>query len=153
MSKSPKFVLYHALDPCPSSAFHCEGESLTQQHHLESTDINILIQRASANGGFVGDPYSFSKVPPKFDDFSDIPDFQDLCDTVAYGTELFMTLSAKDRESFGNNPAQFFTWLGDPANHQAAVTRGFLSPEESSEPSAPKEEPSVNPESEVSNDV
>lgn len=98
-----------------------EGESMTEQSHVESCDIhNILkkyertgiLEHVNANKAFYGD-------------VSNVPDFKQAQNTVIAITAVFNTLPAKYRDQLDNDPQKFLDFVTDPANKQTLAELGM----------------------------
>lgn len=98
-------------------------DSLTQQHFLEDTDINVLAKRFGLDKAQMPEaPFN----PGFYGDFSDVPDLRTAMDLVRDATNKFMDLPAKLRERFDNNPAKMWHFVNDPENGDEAVRLGLL---------------------------
>lgn len=123
----------HASD---SSALICNDELITQQHFLESTDINRIV----AQYGRTGEATQTTRQPLPAD-FYNITDYHTALNAVKAGDEAFMTLSATVRERFQNDTGQYLAFLEDEKNRDEAVALGLLN--KPWEPYTPTAEPLV----------
>lgn len=110
-------VVYDGTEPVrPAPATVCLEKSLTRQSDKEGSDINVILKRYEANGelpstvrqGYFAD---VSEAPP---------DLQAAMSVVLEAQEAFMTLPARVRARFENNPELLLEFLADPANRQEA---------------------------------
>lgn len=95
---------------------------LTEQHHVSKVNINNIIDRYNRSGmlpQLVG-----SK--PMFGDFSSGDDYHDACDKVIKAQNAFMSLPAKVRSRFKNDPENLFEFLSDENNRKEAVELGLI---------------------------
>lgn len=99
----------------------CEDESLAQQHLRDETDINFMLERFGATGVIARNDYT-----PMFGDFTEITDFRSALHAVMDAEESFMTLPAKTRERFGNDPQQLMDFVFDVNNKDEAMALGLL---------------------------
>ena len=76
------------------------GNSLTEQSHRDSCNINKIMKRYERTG--VID--HINRHQPVYGDFSDIGDYQVHLDTVIRAESLFMELPATVRKEFDNDP-------------------------------------------------
>lgn len=83
-------------------ALFCTGESKTQQHGKEEADINTIVNRFLKTGLMPQ-----VKIPPSYQDFEGIFDFQDAMNVVAAGKHAFMQMPADIRDAFHNSPERF----------------------------------------------
>lgn len=97
-----------------------EGASKTRQSELESTDINKIVDRFARAG------LPLPTGEGRFLDLSEVPDFRDALHQVARANEYFMTLDAKARALFENDPAKFLDVVNDPAQLSLLVEAGVI---------------------------
>lgn len=102
----------------------CEDKSLTQQHMLEETDINWLVERYT-----VPENIPQLTMPPLQGDFTEAPTYQEALNLMVAANRSFMELPAKIRSRFGNDPAEFVTFCSDEKNRDEIRQMGLWSPE------------------------
>lgn len=112
----------------------CKDKSLAQQQFLEESDINTLVERFHLTG----------EMPqlttlPAYADYEGIFDFQSAMNTIRAAQETFMTLPAKLRARFHNEPQEFLDFCNDPENLEEARKLGLLKPQEPAPAPAPIE--------------
>lgn len=133
----PKF------DPgCDCSVDMMTGEvivSKTKQSFKEECDINTIMRRYETTG--VID--HVNKRKPEFGDFADVVSFQEGLDIVRHAQEEFANLSARVRDRFGNDPAQFLAFMDNPDNKAEAIKLGIVMPPKPEAP--PQKVEVVNP--------
>lgn len=120
----------------------CHTPSLTQIHHADDADINILVKR-----------FGIDKMPlppeandPRwYGDVSDIPDLRTALGTVREAQERFQALPARLRGRFANDPALMWEFVNDPQNAEEAVTLGLLARNPALTPTPPITSPSTQP--------
>lgn len=102
-----------------------EGKSKVQQNLKDRTDINLIMAKYHKTGliDWVKDP---SKAD--YGDFSQVEDYQTALHQVMEAQEAFMTLSAKVRNKFSNDPAKFIEFMQNPENKDEAIELGLISP-------------------------
>lgn len=110
----------------------CEDESLTEQEHLEETDINYIAERFMKTGMM---PHVLKM--PTYGDFSGIFDFQSAMNIIQEAKQEFMSLPAKIRARFNNDPNELIKFIEDPDNKDEAIRLGFIE--------KPKEKPVEEP--------
>lgn len=101
-----------------------DDKSLTQQQFKEETDINMIIARAQQG-------QTISHVNERvgqYGDFSNVPSYQAAFDLVQRASGMFMSLDAKVRERFANDPGNMVRFLQDPANNDEAIKLGLVVP-------------------------
>lgn len=100
-----------------------EGKSKVQQNLKDRTDINLIMSKYQKTGliDWVKDP---SKAD--YGDFSQVEDYQSALHQVMEAQEAFMTLSAKVRNRFRNDPAKFIEFMQDPKNKAEAAELGLI---------------------------
>lgn len=111
----------------------------TQQQFQGECDINVIAARLSS-----GQPVPLARNAGRYGDFASAPDFQAAQDLILRARDQFMSLPAKVRERFGNDPAQLLAFVADKSNLVEAHKLGLLSEEASArldQAKVPKEEP------------
>lgn len=112
-----------------ATALHDFGPSLAVQAAKDECDINNIIDRFNATGQFT----HLKDAPLQYADVSHLTDFRDAMDIVVQAQDLFMSLDAKLRARFGNDPAAYVDFLMNPANMDEAVKLGLASYPDSGE--------------------
>jgi phage internal scaffolding protein len=123
---------------------YCDVEftqkSMTKQSFRDECNINTIMARYEKTGVLV-DPLQMRQVKPLFDDFSNIPDYQEAQNAIIEAENLFNALPSSIRKRFGNDPALLLDFMSDPDNYDEAVRLGIVSKSET-ETKIP--EPSTN---------
>lgn len=102
----------------------CSGdEVLTKQEFAEECDINHIMKRYE-NFGVLPE----AREGGLFGDFSDAPDFMAAQQLVVDATNAFMSLPAKIRARFDNDPAKVLAFVADPSNREEAIRLGMIDP-------------------------
>lgn len=114
----------------------CLDPSLTQQSAKEDADINTIVRRFGITGSM-----PVGLVPPTFQDFEDVFDYQSALHVVMDAQDRFMAMPAEVRARFGNDPQRFVEFASDSKNLDAMIEMG-LAPKK---PEAPKELPAKEP--------
>ena len=105
------------------------GESLTEQSHKESCDINNIIIAATANPMLLADPAPDRKV---FRDFSSGDDYLELQNKLCEARSMFYDLPAELRDHFEHDPAKIIDFVADPDNALEAHEMGLITLDENS---------------------
>lgn len=110
--------------------------SLTHQSEKDETDINFIVARARRTGMLPAATEGF------YGDFTNIPDLGEAFRTVELANQSFLGLPSDIRKRFNNNPAEFGSWLVNPANLDEARKLGLrkpapVAPETTGAPSTP----------------
>lgn len=141
-------VFYKREDGSKGQAisFHDENgkpydDILTKQEFLEESDINVIIARFQKSGVL---PNTFGNVG-SYGDFSQVTNFQDAIIKVQEAEDMFMSLPARIRAKFDNDPSQFLEFADNPENQDALVEMGVID-----KASVKATEPAAPPEAEVS---
>lgn len=118
--------------------------SLTKQEFVRECDINTIIKQYSATG-------MLSHVSAKaqqgaYQDLPDSYDFQESLNLVNQAEAAFMSLPAKLRERFDNEPGQFLAFCSDPANLDEMRALGLANPLPPAPPPEPPPAPPPTPE-------
>lgn len=113
-----KRVMYHFDDP-----------SLTRQEFKDECDLAKIIARFSSTPeGLEQLQMAQGFVQSRFEDVSDIPDYQTALMQVKAADEAFMRLPALVRTRFDNDPALFLDFVDDPKNFEELRTMGLVKP-------------------------
>lgn len=112
---------YDMLAASFESGLRCEDPSMAQQQFVEESDINTIVDRFGLNG----------EVPevvrmPQYGDFSQVGDFQSAMNAVIAAQKDFMTLPAKVRSRFDNDPQKLLEFVSDDANLAEARALGLM---------------------------
>lgn len=127
MKNKPPFVRspynYDMEEASNESAIHCKDPSLAQQQFAEESDINFIADRYGLTGEL---PTVLSL--PAYGDFTGIYDFQSANNAVIAAKQQFLTLPAKLRARFDNDPQKLLTFLSDDENRPEAEFLGLVEP-------------------------
>lgn len=107
--------------------------SMTKQEFVRECDINNVIKQYKTHGML--NHVNAKAAQGAYTDLPDSVDFQESLHTIMVAENAFMTLPAKIRDRFGQDPAEFLAFLGNPENADEARKLGILKPEEP--PAAP----------------
>jgi phage internal scaffolding protein len=122
--------------------FETTGESLTQQHMKDETDIRKIIEKYDRTG-LIG---HVQRGIAQYGDFSEVNEYREALDLVANANATFAELPAAVREKFGNDAGAFLEFATNPANIEEMQDMGLApkaEPEVSDVPS-PSETPAVD---------
>lgn len=86
--------------------------SLTRQEFADECDINNLMAQYEKSGVIS----HVNKTPPQYLDLSETPDLQTAINIIRDAETAFMTLPAKTRAEFENNPVEFIKFAENPEN-------------------------------------
>lgn len=96
----------------------------TKQSFLNQCDINNIIKEFSITGQITH--MSAQAARGAYLDLPDAMDYQTSLNLLQQASEAFQSLPAKVRDRFGNDPAQFLAFCGDPANRKEMGEMGLL---------------------------
>lgn len=103
------------------SALDCRDESLTRQEFAEESDINTIIDRFGIGENPIEAQQWVTNV-----DIADAPsNYQDVMNQLNEARDQFMSLPAKVRSQFDNDPAKFVDFVSDSANMPEMVKLGL----------------------------
>lgn len=97
--------------------------SKTNTHFREEVDLNNIVQRV-ARGAQLGSDQATRKL--EFRDISNVPEYQDMLNTVANVQNTFMSLPAEIRARFGNDPIQLLEFVGQDKNIDQCIELGLF---------------------------
>ena len=115
------FALPHR--PSPKVDQIIFGESLTEQSHKKSCDINNIVKSATANPMLLVDPAPDRKV---FRDFSSGDDYIELQNKLCEARSMFFDLPVELRDHFEHDPAKVIDFVSDPDNAMEAHQMGLI---------------------------
>ena len=115
------FALPHR--PSPKVDEIIFGESLTEQCHKDSCDINNIIASSIANPMLLADPAPDRKV---FRDFSSGDNYLELQNQLCEAQSTFNELPADIRDYFKNDPAKVVDFVSDEDNALQAHEMGLI---------------------------
>jgi phage internal scaffolding protein len=110
--------------------FETTGDSLTQQHKKDETDIRKIIEKYDRTG-LIG---HVQRGIAKYGDFSEINEYREALDIIANANATFAELPAAVREKFANDAGAFLEFATNPENLEEMQEMGL----------APKPEPKVS---------
>lgn len=98
--------------------------SLTKQEHAAECDINNIIQAFSQTGQI-----NHVRANAALGRYADLPDhltLQDALNITIEAEAAFMSLPAKVRDRFHQDPSEFLAFMADPENKAEAMELGLL---------------------------
>lgn len=108
-------------DASEESGLECKDPTLTQQQFAEEVDINTIVDRFKISG----EVPQLAKLP-SYGDFTGIFDFQTAQNAVVEANRAFMSMPAKLRTRFENDPHQFVEFFANPDNLEEAIQLGLV---------------------------
>lgn len=103
------------------TSFVCEGESMTHQEFKEESDINTIIDRF----GIGENPVEAQKWVTNVD-IADAPNnYQDVMNQLNEARDQFMSIPARIRSQFDNDPAKFVDFVSDSSNIDEMIRLGL----------------------------
>lgn len=112
------------------------GKSRTKQSFAEACDVNVIVERFEKTNLIT----HLARGVPRFDDVSEMKDFQSALNIVKAAEEYFSTLPAVVRAKFENNVAQFVDFCSRPDAPEVLKQLGFKAVDEISAFKEGKEE-------------
>lgn len=114
--------------------------SMTKQEFKRECDVNNIIKHFSATGML--NHVNAKAAQGAYQDLPDAVDFQESLHTIKAAEDAFMTLPAKVRDRFGQDPAEFLAFMANPDNLEEIQALGLV---QMREPAPPLEVKVVNP--------
>lgn len=115
--------------------------SMTKQSEMESCDIHNILKEYSQQG--FENLVRENAARGQYADLTDLPDYQEALNIVISSQAAFAALPSQVRERFGNDPARFIQFLGDPANQEEAIRLGLATDTRPPEPPPPPPPPAA----------
>lgn len=100
--------------------------SKTKQAHIKECDINLILKQFSVTG--MVKHVNANAALGRYMDLPDHLDFQQAHQLVVDAEKAFMSLPAKVRDKFGQDPAAFLAFMSDPTNRAEAIELGLVVP-------------------------
>lgn len=97
------------------------GEGLTEQSHKNETDMNYILRDYTRTGLI----RHAQKNQGRYDDVS-VQDFHEAMNIVTQSQQMFNELPGQIRARFANNPAEFLSFVQNPANKKEMHDMGIL---------------------------
>lgn len=113
------------------------GDSVTQQHFKESSDINNIVARYAQTGL---DPYEDRKARERFGEATS-QSYEEAMFTVAEIQSRFNELPATTRSKYHNDPSNLLDAFHDPEQQAELAELGLCDPVEEIVPPEPAQEP------------
>lgn len=113
--------------------------SMTRQEMAADCDINAIMKRYEKTGMID----HVNRYQGRYEDVSNVGDYQTALGIVADAQAAFQTLPAAIRDQFENDPATFLAFVEDPANRPAMREMGLLPRDKPATP--PPETPPAEP--------
>lgn len=125
-------IVLGPADPTHACDMVFEGESMTEQSHKKSCDINNIVKRYHRDGipltGYLDANAPFADVTHGFDYHSAYAAIRRL-------DEAFLLIPAEIRARFENDVQAFSEFISDPANEAEMEKMGLILPAEQETPS------------------
>lgn len=96
--------------------------SRTKQSFRDECDINTIMKKYAATG-LVS---HVKKYGGQYGDFTEFGDYQESLNIIIDAQSMFMSLPAKLRSRFSNDPAVFLDFVGNPSNRDEMVSLGLV---------------------------
>ena len=143
MTKKSNVITFKTpyTNPPTRCFFETTGESLTQQHFQEETEINNILRSHDRNG-IIEHIHRGNAI---YGDFSEITDLSDALHQIKEAQAEFLNIPSGIREQFKNDAGEFFKFASNPDNHDQMVEMGLANPVKSAAMPAEQESSSVEP--------
>lgn len=88
------------------------GDSMTEQHHKDSCDINFILRKYQSSGILT----HYNEFEGNYGDFTDVLDYHESMNKVIAADSMFKSLPSSVRFRFNNDPALFLDFVHNPDN-------------------------------------
>lgn len=119
------FKIRKPHDPHGRVKQHIGERSRTQQHLRDETDINHIMRKYEKTGILT----HVARYAGEYGDFSGVPDYKTGIERIQAAEDMFMSLPARIREKFQNDPGKFIDFATNPENQAELRTLGLAPPE------------------------
>lgn len=114
------------------------GESMTQQNFKDECDVNNIMRKFEKTGMVS----HVNSVQGTYADYTDMPQsYHEALEQVQSAHDMFMTIPAKIRAEFNNDPGEFLAFVEDPANADKLRDMGLAKAKPEPVPDPPKADP------------
>lgn len=113
------------------------GKSMTKQAFAAECDINNIMKRFEKDGIL----NHFNTFRGDYGDFTNCPDYHEAQNKIILADSMFLTLPAKVRDRFQNNPGAFLEFVSDPKNKDEMKSLGLLRDLPPPAPASPAPDP------------
>lgn len=113
------------------------GESMTEQSHKKSCDINTILNRYKKTGII----NHINNMQGKYEDYPSSIDFHLMQTKIAVAKSMFESIPSNIRAKFENDPGKFLDFASNPENREAMLEMGFSEehlPEKPETPASPE---------------
>lgn len=131
----PHLGAFDNLELDPKTGELVPMPSMTRQSEMESCDIHNILKQYSQQG--LENLVRENAARGQYADLTGLPDYQEALNIVISSQAAFAALPSQVRERFGNDPARFIQFLGDPANQEEAIRLGLATDNRPPEPETP----------------
>lgn len=100
--------------------------SMAKQEFKRECDVNNIVKHFSPR--HMSQLAALAAANGRFEDLPDQLDYQDSLNLIRDAEQAFMALPSKVRDRFGQDPAEFLAFMGDPSNEKEARELGLLKP-------------------------
>jgi len=132
MTKKNVVDIRSAYQARERKGFETVGDSLTQQHMKDETDIRKIIDKYDRTGLIT----NVQRGIAQYGDYSEINEYREALDLVNNANASFAELPSEVRQKFGNDAGAFFEFATDPSNLEEMQKMGLAPiPEDADVPS------------------
>ena len=121
MVGTKKIPFQTAYTPHDRVGFETTGESLTQQHFSQESEINNIIALHDRTGIIK----NVQQGVAQYGDYSEINEYRQNLDMIRAADENFMQLPSNIRRQFNNNAGDFFEFATNPENQDKMIEMGL----------------------------
>ncbi|AXH76692.1 MAG: internal scaffolding protein [Microviridae sp.] len=111
------------------------GLSLTKQSMQDECDVNQIVARFEDTGLAT----HINEHQGEYGDFTAVEDYHTSLNRVVHAQQMFLSLPAKIRQRFGNDPHNFLEFTGKKENEAEMAEMGLIPKRKAAEP--PSEAP------------
>ncbi len=100
--------------------------SLTEQHHKDECNINVILSRYDKTGLVT----HTNSMKGSYEDFSEVSSYQESMNMVIRAQDDFMNMPSHIRKRFGNDPGTFMEFVSNPKNKEELENMGLANKQE-----------------------
>ena len=114
---------YHKDENSLATGLKCPEPTLAQQHAKDETDLNIILEKMMHTGTMpLGDSMG------GYGDFSEATDYHTIMNRLKDADNAFMSLDARIRDRFANDPSRLIDFMNEESNRDEAIRLGLIDP-------------------------
>lgn len=105
------------------TGLYCPEPTLAQQQFADDSNPNVIMEKFAKTGNI--ELLTGAGKAPSYGDFTEATDYHSALNVVIAAQDAFMSLDAKLRARFDNDPGVFLDFVENPENYDELVKLGL----------------------------